>query len=264
MKQDTISLLQSPTTGLELKLERSTLPDGSITDQLVSSQGEKFVIDNDITIFYEMEKLTGLNKKYQLFYDKINWYYDLGGKIVMYILHGGEENVRREYLKELEIKDDSKVLEVSVGSGANLQFMPKTPKYYGMDIAMKMMRRCQKNAVKWGLDLELFYANAESLPFKDNSFDVVFHVGGINYFNNKKAAIDEMIRVAKPGTKLIIVDETEQLAKAASRIIPGAANYYRRDKPIEPPIDLVPDEMLEKEVKLTANGDLYCLSFRKP
>ena len=142
--------------------------------------------------------------------------------------------------------------------------MPKEPKYYGLDIAMKMMRRCQKNAVQWGLDLELFYANAESLPFKDNSFDVVFHVGGINYFNNKKAAIDEMIRVAKPGTKMIIVDETEQLAKAASRIIPGAANYYRRDKPIEPPIDLVSDDMLEKDVKLTANGDLYCLSFRKP
>ncbi|MBN2654208.1 MAG: class I SAM-dependent methyltransferase [Nitrospirae bacterium] len=264
MKNDTISLLQSPTTGLELKLESSTLPDGRIIEQLVSQQAEQFVIANDIAIFYEMEKLTGLNKKYQLFYDKINWYYDLGGKIVMYILHGGEENVRREYLKELEIKDDSKVLEVSVGSGANLQFMPKAPKYYGLDIAMKMMRRCQKNAVKWGLDLELFYANAEALPFKNNSFDVVFHVGGINYFNNKKAAIDEMIRVAKPGTKMIIVDETEQLAKAASRIIPGAANYYRRDKPIEPPIDLVPDDMLEKDVKLTANGDLYCLSFRKP
>lgn len=33
-------------------------------------------------------------------------------------------------------------------------------------------------------------------------FDTVFHVGGINFFNDRARAISEMIRVARPGTKL--------------------------------------------------------------
>ena len=46
------------------------------------------------------------------------------------------------------------------------------------------------------------------MPFEDNSFDIVFHVGGINFFNDKTAAIREMIRVSKKGTKILISDET--------------------------------------------------------
>jgi ubiquinone/menaquinone biosynthesis C-methylase UbiE len=49
---------------------------------------------------------------------------------------------------------------------------------------------------------------AEDLPFKENEFDIVFHVGGINFYNNQKLAINEMIRVAKKGTIILIADET--------------------------------------------------------
>ena len=60
--------------------------------------------------------------------------------------------------------------------------------------------------------------NAECLPFKDKSFDVVFHFGGINFFNDRAAAIREMIRVAKPGTKFVIGDENEDLAQRYENI----------------------------------------------
>jgi len=46
------------------------------------------------------------------------------------------------------------------------------------------------------------------LPFADNTFDIVFHNGGINFFNDKALAISEMLRVAKVGNKLLIADET--------------------------------------------------------
>ena len=52
------------------------------------------------------------------------------------------------------------------------------------------------------------HACAEDLPFADNSFDIVYHIGGINFFNDKAKAMQEMLRVAKPGTKLLIADET--------------------------------------------------------
>ena len=55
--------------------------------------------------------------------------------------------------------------------------------------------------------LDLVHCNAEDLPFADNMFDVVFHVGGINFFSDQQKAINEMLRVAKPSTKIMIADE---------------------------------------------------------
>ena len=70
-------------------------------------------------------------------------------------------------------------------------------------------QKCQK---KWSAktNLSLIHGSAEDLPFADNSFDIVFHSGGINFFSNKAKvkAISEMIRVAKPGMKILLTNET--------------------------------------------------------
>lgn len=70
-----------------------------------------------------------------------------------------------------------------------------------------MPQKCQK---KWSAktNLSLVHGSAEDLPFADNSFDIVFHSGGINFFSDKAKAISEMIRIAKPGTKILIANET--------------------------------------------------------
>ena len=48
-----------------------------------------------------------------------------------------------------------------------------------------MLKKCQKI---WGgrANLNLVNCAAEDLPFIDQSFDVVLHVGGINFFSDKK------------------------------------------------------------------------------
>ena len=70
-----------------------------------------------------------------------------------------------------------------------------------------MLQKCQK---KWSAktNLSLVHGSAEDLPFADNSFDIVFHSGGINFLSDKAKVISEMIRVAKPGTKILIANET--------------------------------------------------------
>ena len=55
--------------------------------------------------------------------------------------------------------------------------------------------------------MDLLLGNGEQLPVEDETFDGVFHVGGINFFNDKKSAIDEMIRVAKSGARILIADD---------------------------------------------------------
>ncbi len=167
-----------------------------------------------------------------------------------------------EYLQELEIKDGDRVLETSIGTGRNVQYLPRSASYYGIDISYGMLTQCQRKAHQQHWKLELFLCPAETLCFQDDAFDVVYHVGGINYFNDRAAAVHEMIRVAKPGTKMIILDETEELAQNYSNT-PGAKGFYHPGKNI-PPIDLLPAGMLDVQQKSIAGGDLYCLCFRKP
>lgn len=205
-----------------------------------------------------------MSKKYQKLYDRIAPIYDLSTGAYVYFRSGGEENRRTEYLSELEIKDGDKVLEVSIGTEANLSYLTRTARFFGVDISRGMLRQRENKLRRLGLDGPLLLSAAEALPFRDLVFDVVYHVGDIDFFDNKAAAITEMIRVAKHGTEIMIVDETEKIAKAYDRS-PGAARFYKdRYEAIAAPIGFVPIEMLDVHVKEVCGGELYCLTFRKP
>jgi len=47
-----------------------------------------------------------------------------------------------------------------------------------------MLRQCRKRIERTKRPAALFHGEAERLPFAGDSFDVVFHVGGINFFND--------------------------------------------------------------------------------
>jgi len=128
-----------------------------------------------------------------------------------------------------------------------------------------MLAKCQRNLRKWRREAYLFHGEAESLPFKDETFDVVFHFGGINFFADKGRAIREMIRVAKPGVKIVISDETEKHVKTVYEKTPGVGSYFKgRREPVSAPVESVPPGMLDLGVKEFRQGTLYCLTFRKP
>jgi ubiquinone/menaquinone biosynthesis C-methylase UbiE len=165
----------------------------------------------------------------------------------------------------LEVKPGDAVLETSIGTGLNLKYLPRGVRLFGLDLSAEMLSSCQANLRRWGLDADLFLGNAESLPFADSSFDVVFHVGGISFFNDQAKAIREMIRVAKPGTLILISDETEEYAQKTYERIPITSSYYKnRKQPVKVPIDLVPAEMEEVHLEMIKGGMFYAITFRKP
>jgi ubiquinone/menaquinone biosynthesis C-methylase UbiE len=119
-----------------------------------------------------------------------------------------------------------------------------------------------------GWPVDLFFGTAEALPFKEGSFDSVFHIGGINFFSGKKQAIDEMIRVVRPGCKIVIADESEQLARLIARIQGVSRSYKRKKLDTSVIVDLVPVTMEEVRMdgiwKAHSRYHGYCLEFRKP
>jgi ubiquinone/menaquinone biosynthesis C-methylase UbiE len=229
--------------------------------------GRRYPIENNIPILLTEGDLTGDNRTYERMYHWIAFAYDfMELAIAPIFIKDSLIKMRRELMEKLEIKAGNKVLIVSIGTGMDLRFLPETAEYYGLDITKSMLRKCQSNNKKWRYDLSLFNGNAEKLPFQDESFDVVFHNGGINFFNDKALAIREMIRVAKPGTKILIGDETEKLVKDLYDKYPlSERNYKTRKEAVTVPVDLIPPGMEDLEYDPSLwGGKYYRLTFRKP
>lgn len=79
---------------------------------------------------------------------------------------------------------------------------------------------------------------------------------------DKQTAINEMIRVANPGATLTIVVESSEFITLPQLI--GELIPERFTSIADPPVDLIPDKMEQKESKDLANGKFWMGSFRKP
>ncbi len=265
MKPDTVSLLCRPGTHEPLYLTSVPGSDGSAQEVVVGTcSGETFPIRDGIPLLLDESKVSRFNQQYQGFYNRVAGLYDAGIKLFAYLAGRGEEHFRKEYLRELDVQDGDRVLEVSIGTGANLHYLPVKATYFGVDLSWGMLKRCQRNLTRWQLEAELILGNAEELPLRDELFDAVFHVGGINAFNDRAKAIGEMIRVARAGTRIVIVDETAKLMESFAWI-PGFRGWLQEHgERFSAPVGLVPEGMRDVQAKDIAIGNLYCLTFRKP
>jgi ubiquinone/menaquinone biosynthesis C-methylase UbiE len=259
-RPQTVALLQSPFTSEPLHVVSE-----QGCEALVSTSGERFPIRNGIPAFLKPEDLTGDNGKYNKLYENIGGFYDDTQRVACALKGLDRDEYFLVYMRMLEAKPGDSVLETSVGTGLSFKYLPRGVKLSGLDLSAEMLANCQTNLRRWKMDADIYLGNAESLPFADSSFDVVFHVGGISFFNDQAKAILEMIRVAKPGSLLLISDETEEYAKATYEKIPITSSYYKnRHTTVKIPIDLVPPEMQEIHLEMIKGGQFYAITFRKP
>lgn len=178
------------------------------------------------------------------------------------------EDARHEYLDRLEIRPGARVLDVGAGTGAEMIFLARREpglELHGLDLSVEMLRQCQKKLRKAEMTAELYIGLAERLPFANDAFDVVFHMGAFNEFQDKSGAIAEMIRVARPGTRILIADEwltSKNTQSVIGRKLRDTFPSVSTDS--RPPIDLVPPDMLERTLTPLFQGFGYCVDFRKP
>ena len=269
MKRATLELLACPAChGLLESYCSDPNADPCLTGNLFCKACSiNYNIVDGIPRFIKLEALSGFNRRFSLMYDWFSWGYRAFSKIAFAYIGMNEETGRREITDRLDPRG-GRVLEVSVGPGVNLPYLvdrTDVSEVFGLDISLGQLIQCQRYVAKKRWSVDLFLGNGEQLPFQNESFDGILHVGGINFFNNKKAAIDEMIRVAKPNARILIADETEKGAQGYEKFIPGfKKSFGGKRKEIVVPIDLVPAGMLETRVFDVWKGWLYCIEFKKP
>ena len=228
---------------------------------LRAASGRTFPVRDDIAIFVNPGEIGRAQLSQQRFYDRLAPLYDLCSTLHS-VFSRQSRTWREDYLRELPVLPGARVLEVSIGTGANLVRLPPSD-YFGLDVSWQMLRRCRRKR-RAGSSVTLCQGLAEQLPFQSGAFDVVFHVGAINFFGDRARALAEMVRVARPGTRLMVVDSTETFVRRHGNT-PILRSVYAPSAGLHrPPVDCLPAGVEDVHVREFAGGELYCLTFRKP
>jgi SAM-dependent methyltransferase len=98
------------------------------------------------------------------------------------------------------ISQGTTVLDVAAGTGnASLPAAARGAGVTASDLTPELLDAGRRRAEAAGLELEWAEADAENLPFADESFDVVMSSIGVMFAPRHQAAADELVRVTRPG-----------------------------------------------------------------
>ena len=96
------------------------------------------------------------------------------------------------------------MLEVGCGAGVDLaRFAKGGANVVGVDLASSAIDLARANFEQQGLTGDFRVADGEALPFPDDSFDLVYAHGVVQYTANPQRLVDECRRVLKPGGEAV-------------------------------------------------------------
>jgi ubiquinone/menaquinone biosynthesis C-methylase UbiE len=194
-------------------------------------------------------------------------WYDWANRIASLLRGASDIRERRKTVRRLNLKPGQRVLEISVGTGSNLPLMADRlgleGGMVGLDISSAMLRQCRRKLRRQLVKADLVLGEAAHLPFSEGSFDAVFHHGGIAEFGDRRRAIEEMFRVARPGAGVVICDvgvPADRRLSLINRLLLRFQPAY--DKP--PPIDFVPSAARDVRLTWFRGGAWYMIEMTKP
>jgi len=131
--------------------------------------------------------------------------YDRWAPIYDLVFGGVFRKGRREAINAAE-RVGGRILEVGVGTGISLpQYRPES-RLFGVDISDAMLDKARVRILRLGLgNVEAIERmDAEQLRFADSEFDVVVAQYVVTAVPNPEMALDEFVRVVRPGGEIVI------------------------------------------------------------
>ena len=116
--------------------------------------------------------------------------------------------VSADLLQTADLQPGERVLDVACGTGliARLAAEQVAPSgsVTAIDIAPDMIDVAESTASPAGIDIEWQVGDATSLPFPDDSYDVVLCQMGLMFMEDRLAALAQMRRVLAPGGRVVV------------------------------------------------------------
>lgn len=135
---------------------------------------------------------------------RYQWFYDTVSALAALSV-GGEQRMRKLFLKDLEINPDAKVLDLCCGAGQATQELVKHfQNVTGLDASPIAIQRAKRNVPQANY-VEAF---AEKMPFSDRSFDLVTTSTAMHEMDSAQLQqiIEETYRILTPDGQFIIID----------------------------------------------------------
>jgi len=114
--------------------------------------------------------------------------------------------LRKITLKMFPPKENTKVLEVGCGTGANLKLYQQAGCIVsGIDISPSMLEQAKR---KLGYKIDLRLGDASEMPFSDRSFDIVIAMLTLHEMPGqiRQPVLNEMARVVKKDGRILLID----------------------------------------------------------
>ncbi|MGH8948871.1 MAG: class I SAM-dependent methyltransferase [Acidimicrobiia bacterium] len=98
------------------------------------------------------------------------------------------------------------VLDVGCGTGENFEYLKKAAAVTALDLSPEMIEEARRRRRQLGADIQLVVGDAQELPFPEARFDTVVSAFSSCTFPDYAAAFQEMVRVTKPGGRVLLVE----------------------------------------------------------
>lgn len=142
------------------------------------------------------------------FYSRIAPVYELWARLA-------ESRARARLLEKARVRDGEAILEVAVGTGAQLLSLARrnpTGRTVGVDLAEGMLSRARRRIERAGLGgVEIERGDALDLPFPEGSFDLLANSYMLDLLprDDIPRALAEFRRVLRPGGRLVLSNMTK-------------------------------------------------------
>lgn len=177
-----------------------------------------------------------------------------------------EDEERDSLVNSLNLTGPETVLEFGCGTGRDSERIAKRlnsdGKLFLQDISSEILRIGYDKFKELRLQplIKFSLANGYYLPFNDNYFDRVFHFGGLNTFGDQKRTFDEIIRVCKPGARVVIGDESMPAWLRDTdfgKVLMNSNPHYKYQIPLEH----LPVQARNVQLRWIIGGVFYVISF---
>lgn len=253
-KESEYNLFVDPSSGKKMSYSNGKLKGSSGT----------YTISNNIPNLIFPNELPAEDLHAQKFYDGRAQQYDDTLHLTFFTHGEDEKKTRNHFIDKLKLKSSSKVLEVACGTGRDSELIAKRLSGKGelhlQDISQDMMQRCYKKLKKLKIKKTFALSNACYLPYPDQYFDAVYSFGAMGEFSDKKKALAEMVRVTKPGGKIVVGDENVPVWHRNT-------DFYKTLLVTNPmfavdvPFEAIPVEARKVNIEWVIGGTFYLLDF---
>ena len=140
------------------------------------------------------------------------------------------EGMRDEAVGMLDIDTDDRVLDVGCGTGFATEALARESNHvYGLDQSPHQLARAFEKFGRRG-PVRFHLGDAEQMPFADDSFDVVWSSGSIEYWPDPVATLRELRRVGKPGSPVLVVGPDAPDGPVRRRMADAIMLFYDADE----------------------------------